>query len=302
MKKYIWLLLIFGFYEHGAQQIVKLSSKVNADRSVDINYSNDNFGSVCVFLNFYEYDNTYPPRKNYIISDFAGKLFTLKPIDADRKITYKYNYNYYRGKPDPKIDPLFVYLLPFKGVTSTSVSFLNFLGEMYLGKEPPINWKSFQFISNKADTVCAIRKGIVIRVEDDFNIDTSKLYIYNRKKNSVLIEHPDGTIAAYYGLEGKNTFVKPGDRVFPNQAIGKLIQYDKRQDFRLNLSIYYLTDKGNTTNENINKKSYAYLDPYFLTERGISKLEEYVIYNSIVTDEIITKEMSKKEIKKLNKQ
>lgn len=299
MKNYLLIILSIGFFHSYSQSTIKLTRQVNKDHSIDVNYSSDYMGSVCIYIDFMDYSNTFPPRKKYIINDFSGTLFTLRPLDKDKCINFSYKFTFIRGIPDPKIDKNFIYLIPFKSKTSFTVSSLFNIKDEFFGLESPENWKAFQFISSKPDTVCAIRKGIVVKVENNFSTDISKEYIYKKNVNRVMVEHPDGTLASYSGFDGKNIFVKEGDKIFPNQAIGQLAQYDKRGDFRLHLSVFYVSENSNKLQEAKDKFSYVYLDPIFLTENGNNSLEENTSYNSIVSDEIIKKEMSKKEIKKL---
>lgn len=299
MKNYLLIFLSIGFFHAYAQSSIKLTRQVNKDNSVNVNYSSDYEGSVSIYIDFTDYTNTFPPRKKYIINDFSGTLFTLRPLDKDKCINFSYIFTYIRGIPDPKTDKDFIYLIPFKPKTSCTVSSLTNIRDEFFGLESSENWKTIQFISSKPDTVCAVRKGIVVKVENSYSTDISKEYIYKKNINRVMVEHPDGTLASYSGFDGKNIFVKEGDKIFPNQAIGQLAQYDKRGDYILHLSVFYLTENPNKFQEAKNKFSYAYLDPIFLTENGNNRLEENTGYNSIISDEIIKKEMSKKEIKKL---
>jgi hypothetical protein len=77
-----------------------------------------------------------------------------------------------------------------------------------------------------------------------------------------------------------------------------LIQYDQRGTYQLRFAIYFLTEKP-IEGENIKvKNSSKYLEPYFLTTDGIVKLKPKERYTTKISEEIILKELSKKEIKK----
>jgi len=113
-----------------------------------------------------------------------------------------------------------------------------------------------------------------------------------------MIEHLDGTFARYQGLNGKNIFVKEGDDVLPNQPLGTLIQYDKNEIYQLRFAIDYLTEKPLELDAKTGKFSYEYLDPYFQTTEGVLKLKPRKKFTTKIPEEIIIKELSKKEIKK----
>lgn len=301
MKRYFFILSILSFLQLVSQTDIKLSSRVNKDNSLDILYSSNQIGSYSIYIDVIDYNNTYPPRKKFTIDDYSGILCTLRPIDKDKYIFFNYHYSYVRGISDPKIDNQFVYLLPFPNQTITKVFFPTNIGEKYFGIEPPPNWKVFGFTSDKPDTVCAIRKGIVIEVIDNYSPDTLNEYRFYRNKNRVIVEHEDGTIASYSGLDSKNIFVKPGTKIIPNQAIGKLAQYDKNAFYLLNLSIFYLTENKNHENSSEKKHFYVYVDPLFQTENGPIKLEENTKYVSTISNEIVIKELKKREIKNIKR-
>jgi hypothetical protein len=47
---------------------------------------------------------------------------------------------------------------------------------------------------------------------------------------------------------------------------------------------------------------YNYIDPVFATSKGETRLTEGILYTPVVSDELIQREMTKREIKTLNKQ
>lgn len=290
-----FLLLVteIGFSQH----IISIESENNDDNSVDFKYTKTKSGTYYLHFNFTNYENTLTPQRKFTIKSYNGVLMKLKPISDNANIRYSYTYTYTRGLPNPKIDTSFVYILPFKNNITVEIRYLSYLKSKYFGKEEPKTWKSFQFISNKPDTVCSIRKGIVVNVVDKYAIDTTNTYSYSSERNSIMIEHPDGTFANYEGLDSEGIFVKEGDMVYPNQPLAKLIRYDKNKSYQLRLTIDYLTVGYLANNEKVEKCSYEYIDPYFQTTNGITKLAAGSKYTAKVTEDLIVKELSKKELK-----
>lgn len=298
MRIIIFILLFITQQGLFPQNTITLSSQRNTDNSYNINYLKSTPGSCYLILNFTNYENTLSPQRKFIIKNSSGLLMKLSPINRNEPVRYSYTYLYKRGIPNPKVDTSFVYLLPFKNNSILEVRYLSNLGAKYFDKVKPETWKSFQFISNKPDTVCSARKGVVVNVIDNYELDTTHVYSFSSKRNLITIEHSDGTFAKYQGLNGDNVFVKEGDVVLPNQPLGTLIRYDKTEKYQLRFFIDYLTEKsteGSTENKNL---LYEYLDPYFLTSEGVLRLKPRKKITTIITEKEIIKELNKKEMKK----
>ena len=305
MRKTIWLIIFLSFQYSFSQNHIVLRTERNQDNSVDVFYSKDVPGSYCIYLNFKSYENTLTPERKFVVDNFEGKLFTLRPINKEQNIQYSYNYTYKRGIPNPKLDSTFVYLLPFKNNCSVKVWYLTNLGSKYLHQEEPKNWKAFQFICNKTDTICSARKGIVVSVVDDYSTDTTQLVSYSSSRNMILIEHKDGTYARYEGFDREKIYVKPGDLVLPNQPLGGLSQYDKSGTYQLRFSVDYLIEpKVDNSSDNSDKKrkiDYNYINPYFQTTDGLLRLAQSKKYTTQITEDVIIKELSARELKKRHK-
>ena len=301
MRKAIGIILLLSVQYLYSQSRVTLTSQRNDDNSVDIYYEKDTSGSHFINMNFTSYDNTFTPESKFIVNANNGILCKLRPIDKNKSIIYSYKYTFYRGIPNPKYDPEFVYLLPFKNNTSIEARFLTNIDAKYFDKQEPKNWKSFQFICTKADSICSARKGIVVNVVDNYAVDTTKSYSYSSQRNSIMIEHKDGTFAKYEGFDSKSIFVKLGDLVLPNQPLGKLVQYDKSGVYQLRFTIDYLFENSSEKENTIQRFSYANIDPNFQTSEGIVKLASRKIYTTKISEELVLKELTKSELKKLKK-
>ncbi|PKO99797.1 MAG: hypothetical protein CVU13_04525 [Bacteroidetes bacterium HGW-Bacteroidetes-8] len=291
----IVILLLLTLKSVNSQEI-RLTSQKNNDNSIDVLYTkNQLYGSYYLTLSIISSNNLVLPKEKFVIYDDKGILVRLKPINPSNPTSLSYSYTYTPGRPNPRIDSSFVYLMPFKSGISSDVVFLSEVGSTFLGLDLPHNWRSFMFTCSNKDTVCAIRKGVVVDLVDMFPTDTTQQFSYSSKRNSIVIEHLDGTFSNYSGFGQGEIFVKPGDVVFPNQSLGVLTFYDNRKSFQLMLALYYRI-------ENLRKNSYineiSYIDPYFLTNTGVVKLQNSKHYITLIKDEIIEKELTKREIKK----
>ncbi len=280
---------------------VTLKLTKNSNKSLSCIYTKNVPGSYSVNIKIVDIENSMSPKQNFVISGSGGVLFTLNPLDPSKNIHFSYRYKSALGKICSKIDSSYNYLLPFNEGTEIEYHNLSHLGHKYFDQEMPQSFKAFQFVVDSAETVCSVRKGVVVKIVDDQEPDTSNVYSLSSKQNEVIVEHSDGTLARYVGFGKGKVFVKPGDVVFPNSQLGVLTAYDKRGMFQLRFALYYrshdLNDDSDVSMED-KKSPFEYVTPYFLTDEGCCHLEAKKRYVVDVRDEIITQEFSRKELKK----
>lgn len=310
MKRRTLLLIIvplhfFWFTGLAQPRILTIETDRKEDQSVDFNYSKDAYGSFLVTIDFKKLENAYEMPFRKVVKSSIGKLFTIKPISEKNGISFSYNYWYIRGIPNPEIDSAFVYLLPLSQGKCVRVSHHKNIYEKYFGETPPKNWKSFHFSVSEGDTVFSARRGIVVEVVDEYDPDSTQAYSFTPKSNSIMVEHPDGTLAKYSVLKRGSLMVEPGQQVFAHQPLALAGTYDKPENTHLRFFIKYLCEDHfeakATLNEKKRKQYYAFIDPVFCTQDGNIRLKN----NSIVTAEIrepyLLQELTKRERKKMSR-
>lgn len=211
----------------------------------------------------------------------SGRIMTLRPIDPTSPSYYSYNYSYIRGKLNPKVNRDFVYRLPVAdGRKTTTV----ILPKRDSEENSETQNKTILFQMEAGDTVYAVRKGYVVDME-----------------NSILVEHDDGSLAQYSDIPEESYFVKEGSMVYPDTPLGLAARVG-HDNYLVRLSIYYLfNDKDFLGADILGPFKYHYIDPIFSTKEGNVMVEYGKTYTSVVTEEIITKEMSKREVKRRTK-
>ncbi len=114
---------------------------------------------------------------------------------------------------NPK-DTSFVYLLPYPlGVTHLLVQGYN---SMFSHK----GRLGLDFKMKKGSPISAVRGGVVVRAVESFKKGGLKKK-YLRTANQVVIQHPDGTEAAYGHLQHNGILVSVGDTIKAGQVIAK---------------------------------------------------------------------------------
>lgn len=197
----IFLFLIFSSNLLFAQlRELELSALRMDDNSVDINFEKTSPGSYTVVIDFNNLSNTRQPLdKEYTIVGYKGKVLTLTPENKTQGIGYGYSYSFIRGKYKPRVDKDFCYVLPYSPGVNCIVGESGFANEKYFGATKPDDWKSYFFSTTEEEPVTAIRKGTVVNIEDKYTDDGKAEFTTN--KNSLIIEHEDGSLARYVGFK-----------------------------------------------------------------------------------------------------
>jgi hypothetical protein len=190
--------------------------------------------------------------------------------------------------------------LPFDKGKTNFANELYSLENTYLKKDLPKNWKSYSFEFENSEIIRAIRKGIVVEVINKFKSKSDKVYSYYSEKNSIEIEHKDGSIASYKGFGDNQINVKIGQLVFPQTKLGELAKYDAREKYRLYLSLYsFKTIEGKSLN-NIKSSDIEinYITPKFYINGDIKELKNRERFEVDYNEDVLFNEMRRREIKK----
>jgi murein DD-endopeptidase MepM/ murein hydrolase activator NlpD len=296
---FIFIILIgFSFKTVAQERIIEVNTIRNSNNTVDFFYVKNKPGSYTVKLKFNNVSNSDATEQIEVVKYDSGNLMTLVPLDIKKAISYSFSISYILGNFRPKVDSLFQYILPFKnGKNKTIFESFN-MNEKYFGAEKPETWKSYYIESKTADTVYAMRKGIVVEIINEFVTDT--LVKSTTKKNRIIIEHSDGTLASYKGFKLNTIRVKLGETVYPATPLGIVDQNRDKLHF-FNFSVYYLGkdtfDRDPDATLKTAKSGYHYLTPYFYTKKGVVKIIPKNKYTADDNETIVTKEFTKKELK-----
>lgn len=283
---------------------VLITVERNIDNSVDLNYTKELPGSCTIDLEFVELENSDAQlHQKIIVSERNGMLLKLKPLNMQKPISLSYKYTSIIGNLYPKVDTMVTYCLPFKLNNKIKIIEAVNLDEKYFNNEEVKTWKVYVVNLKTPDTVCSMRKGIVVDIQRNENSNIINEKAYTSRTNQILIEHRDGTYSKYIGFDKDKIFVKLGETVYPQSQLGVLGLYNV-DAYRLTFSVYFLDDYDfeQLNKQNIlNKKlPFQYLTPNFITQNGIEKLKDQIEYSVVSNKEIIIQEFTRREKKKFN--
>ena len=298
------LFLVINIQLFAQDSNISISRMVNDDNSIDLNYEKKLPGTYHVILEFSKVYNCDIKRYECDIKGHNGSLLTLRPSNSKSGISYALNHFSILGVSNPKVDSLFQYSLPFKSGNKQKIYEAGNIGEKYFGSEKPTNWKSYIINFKNLDTIFCMRKGIVVRLIDVFEDDSSIDKQYTSKRNSITIEHEDGTFSDYVGFK-KNSFkVKLGQTVYPQTQLGIVELYNKSENnYRLDFYIRYLSkidfEKKDMMDMFKNSNSlYTFLTPHFFTAEGVITVESSKEYSASFNEAMLLQEMTRSEKKK----
>lgn len=290
LKRVAFLFTFFIYFTNSAQdKTITVSHKINSDNSVDFFYEKTKPGSYTVKIVFSRLRNTNSSNIQRVVKHSKGLLTKLRPSDPKKSIGYGYNISYHSGILNPKVKKDLTYLLPVEKNETIDIQETGSAREKFLGKPKPNSWKAYVIKKNK-ESAFSMRKGIVVRVNNENSLENDSEFEYTSKKNNIKIEHDDGTYATYKGFKKDGIIVKLGQEVSPQQKLGDLAKTED-SNYKLYFFVNYRYKDGE-------EDGVEFLAPKFLTSNGIEYLEKNKTYTSAFTENIFFSEFSKKEKKK----
>ncbi len=223
---------------------------------------------------------------------------------SDSAPDFRYKTTSFPGRTDKKPDYDYPYLIPVKHGKRSHIDKQSYIGEKYGGYDPPKNWYSLSIKTNSGDTIYAARQGVVYDVNDNMESGIEKDLHYSKNRNSLSVQHKDGTSANYQMFQNGGIFVANGDFVYAGDPIGIIGGDNYRYGSHLSFSVYYYDyypkiKDGMETEEHF---GYAYVPIDFHSVDGVLSFEHCnTEVESVHEDDIICYEMSKKQRKKWNK-
>jgi murein DD-endopeptidase MepM/ murein hydrolase activator NlpD len=183
---------------------------------------NDYYGPVQIELKLTDDINVLSepalPERFVVQGQKEQLLVGLGAMDTQRGFQYRLNVSVIPGPPKPTPVSDLVLRTPFQPDKAYIVS-QGFNGQKtHLGEDSTY---AIDIAMPEGAPVHAVRGGIVMDVEEDFNAGGTDYEKYADKANHVRVLHEDGTMALYAHLALASVIVRPGSRVQSGQMLAR---------------------------------------------------------------------------------
>lgn len=302
---YILILLSLLFLNPSlfSQRVIEV--KYEQDRQGNYNFSctNKAYCNYILEINFTTLDNAKPDHVlpyRAVVTPGSNKLFKLSKENANNPVQFKYKISYFKGCLNPQVNTDFTYLLPITPGKEAQAYELQNIAKP-IAPDPsaarglpqatpgPESWYSIRLKMKPGDTLYAARRGMVTEMDVSSNLNDSGVASAGTE-NYIEIVHGDCSFGHYGILRKNSSFVRPGQFVEAGEPIGLVggDKYGRGSEVRFSVS-YNPGQDG----------SWAYVPLKFWTKKnGKGMLKHGGTYISEFPESIITREMSKAELKK----
>ncbi|MHA7128964.1 hypothetical protein [Algoriphagus namhaensis] len=217
------------------------------------------------------------------------KLIELQSIYSNEKTSFRYNTQLYKGLVDPAFDRDFQYLIPLNPAKQVDMRPLKSAQPQSSSSEI---YTGVLFLVDEQTAVKCPRKGIISALQMDQKESENTLDNFE-KENFIEVYHEDGTFTRLSGLAPNSALVALGETVFPGQDLAESgFNFSEKKHH-----VKMIQSRWETSTEGVTWVNYPVK---LFTNNGsvISDQPEMNLSFSHPT-ELITAEMSKKEIKKM---
>jgi hypothetical protein len=298
MKKLIFLLAAFFFVTTAFSQYqIKIYHKPDYNKGYRVLADNNSFLDRTIEFTFTELVG-YRSRKGEKFramipaKSVAFEICTIEHINANEH-RFHYSHKLFNGINLASPDSTFVYLIPAIAGHEVTSFHVSYIGKI-IGKDKP-DYYAVRFKYHAGDTICAARAGIVYEVFDKAERRTKGEYYNEKTHNYINVEQADGTLAHYSIASPVRLLVNEGDRIIPSQpiAIFSAEDYNYPLVFRItHLNLDNPPDEEGSYHSSVHTNFYTQQNP-------AATLGDSTSLIAIHPAEIVTKELSKKEIKNL---
>lgn len=253
-------------------------------------------GTLTVLLTLKELKNCNMSEgtTRYEVHGNGVRLVTLRPSDTQSGIGFRYSFRTIKGRVNPPVDTLLVCRMPCSTLRPVRVTGgVNVLDRL---RKPEGRGQRLgtHFRLERGDTVYAARRGVVTEVRlAEKRAEDAPRVSFTSRSTSVQVEQRDGSFAWYICLDSENIFVSEGDEVLPGTPLALAGTYDgERYDVSVQF-FYYRTEPDQAT------ESVHFFPPFATAEQGDVVPEHGKSYTPAMNDELLMREMTKKELKRL---
>ncbi|WP_296699338.1 M23 family metallopeptidase [Algoriphagus sp.] len=287
------LTILFLFTSSTVFSQINIESERDQDGNIILYSVNTENFPYTVMFQFSELQNLTTSSGDVVTAvAMPGKsrATTLKPRQANTPTNYRYSISYVKGNLYGKSKNEPVYFVPVKEGTEITAQNMTHIENRLQPSEQNKEYVGVAFRFDSPTEIVAPRKGIIASISMGEAAEKDNLD-FKRDENFIEIYHEDGTLTKLMVLKSGSQKVKVGDMVIPGQVLAESAgeNYNSGQHVRM-VNMKPAKD-GNE------KLKYEQFPVKFSTSKGVLQVEELVKFSVVHPEELITVEMSKREMK-----
>lgn len=293
MKRLLLAALLAPLYGAAVAQTVETETLDNNTVNFVLE-GKDRPGTLTLFLTLTDLVNcnASPGTTKYEVTHSHKQLLTLRPVDVEQGIGYRFAYSSVWGRINPPVDTTFVYRMPV-AVRKPILVDRGYNVMQYGRARSEREQLCTYFETQKGDTIYAMRRGVVTEVEIIERDPDAPVVEFTTETSSVQVEHPDGSMGLYMPLDSKQIFIKLGDQVLPGTPLALAGSYDGERYAVGAMNFWWQEYREKDGRTALISRSFF---PKFATDNGPMHLV-HGIFTPSCDDALVMHEMSKKERK-----
>ena len=225
-----------------------------------------------------------------VASPGRSKVATLKPTVSGQSTNFRYSYSYAKGSiySKSKLEP--VYLIPVAEGVSVRANVNTNISKVVKSEVNADAYVGVSFHFEGSTTIVAPRKGVIADMKMDFVAKSDNL-TFTADENFIEIYHEDGTLTKLIVLKSGSEKVQVGDEVLPGQALAE----SGGEHYQNGIRVMMVNQKAEKSD--MDKFRYIYFPVTFVAKEGNQEITQPIQLTAIHPAEIVTRELSKKELK-----
>ncbi len=301
MRVLFIILIPISFGLRSQPREVEVSSRYSADKEeyvITVKNNTSVYKTVVIKFNL---------LKNLDPSTALPAIVDVSPGASKRAIrltksgvgtpNFSYSVTHYSGCARPKHDDEIIYALPIGKRKITQPIKLTSLGNFIKDDEIPENWNAIGFKMEAGDTIFCSRRGVVERIYENSN-EAGNGVTFTSDENHIIMRHEDCTFSRYANFETKEIFVKVGQKIEVGEPLGLVNKEPYGSSIHVR-QLFYATPIEEQIREGKTKIENTYFPITYKTDKGeITEWDYGKNYTATLNENLITQEMSKREIKK----
>ncbi|KPQ19104.1 MAG: Peptidase family M23 [Algoriphagus marincola HL-49] len=220
-------------------------------------------------------------------------LVTLQSIYINEKTSFNYRTQLFKGEYLPNTTSDFPYLVPFEKAVTFSMRRIIPKANPTIPVEN-LPYTGVLFFTDSSTQICAPRKGIVSEMRMDQSSASEEIADFE-SENFIEIYHQDGTFSRLSGLKENSAKVSIGEMVIPGQIIAELSDPTNGSEYQIKMI---------QSRWDFNENGMQWINFPVQLETANAQLKSDETADDLTSthsEELIIKEMDKKELKKYKK-